>query len=104
MALSMAKIENEIKAKVTPEEVLESFSNLTIKNFEEINGDNVLLIFQPIYHPVVARVKDSDAKIKKDLHSFVSYLTYSINNLFAIKDKFCIFAKIIYLYGTNKKI
>jgi len=66
-ALSMEKIEHDIKAEKTPEEVLESFSNLTTKNFEEINSNNILSIFQPIYHPVVHTVKENYIELLESL-------------------------------------
>ena len=65
--LSMEKIENEIKSTRTPEEVLDSFSNLTIKNFEEVDRDNLLLLFQPVYHPVVVQVKNNYVELLKEL-------------------------------------
>ena len=91
--LSMEKIENEIKSTITAEEVLESFSNLTIKNFEEVNGDNLLLLFQPVYHPVVVQVKNNYVELLKELgvqdaHTKIFIKDYNENIESAIKHEF----------------
>lgn len=57
-ANSVAIIENEIKSQKNCEEFLEIIAEITTKNFENITQENVLLIFQPQYHPIIKAVKD----------------------------------------------
>lgn len=56
---SIAIIENKIKSQKTCEDVIEAFARIEAKNFENVTRKNVLLIFQPVYHPIIRVVRES---------------------------------------------
>ncbi|KAA6335873.1 hypothetical protein EZS27_015938 [termite gut metagenome] len=66
-ALSIEKIEKDIKTDKTPEEVLNTFSNITTLNFEAIDNKNILLLFQPVYHPIVQSIKKNYVEMLENL-------------------------------------
>jgi hypothetical protein len=53
---SIATIEDEIKSKSTPEEIIETFSNITIGEIERLKSDELIVLFQPQYHPAVVQI------------------------------------------------
>ncbi|MCD8043583.1 MAG: hypothetical protein LUH10_11030, partial [Tannerellaceae bacterium] len=64
---SMGKIEPGIKSHYTAEEIIEILKDITVSSFENIRVDSLFLVFQPKYHPVVLKVKDSYVEMLKAL-------------------------------------
>lgn len=64
---SIETIEEEIKSQKTPNEVLDFFKESTLNKFIFFNPSDVLLIFQPIYHPAIILIKDKYIQILKNL-------------------------------------
>lgn len=62
---SISTLENELKSNYTAEEIIEIFSNITIKEISEIKKEDLIIIFQPKYHPAVTHV----------LHNYVTLLS-----------------------------
>lgn len=82
---SIEIIESEILTKRSSEEILEAFSILTIERFQNVSANNILLIFQPIYHPLVQYVKNSYIKILEELeiddHLIKTFIKNFNNNI-----------------------
>lgn len=58
-ASSIEKIEAEIKSERTVEDVIQIFSDITIKSIEKIDKEEIILIYQPEYHPMIVQVKNN---------------------------------------------
>ncbi len=58
-ANSIEKIEAEIKSERTIEEVIQIFSDVTINSIDKIADEDIILIYQPEYHPMVIQVKNN---------------------------------------------
>ncbi|MCP4050414.1 MAG: hypothetical protein GY730_06890, partial [bacterium] len=55
---SVEAIEDELQREVSPKEVLELLDSIFTEQIEQFNPSDVLLIFQPKYHPSVVIVKN----------------------------------------------
>ncbi|MCD4796560.1 MAG: hypothetical protein K8R49_05255, partial [Candidatus Cloacimonetes bacterium] len=75
-AKSIDIIESDLVAEIVAEEVITNFSEITMKA-NMIDKNNIILIFQPKYHPIVIQIKNNYITLLKKLN-----VNQSIINLF----------------------
>lgn len=63
---SITKIESQLQTKISYEDVIDAYVDLSTKN-QEIFLTDILVIFNPIYHPAVQFVKNNQIELFKKL-------------------------------------
>ncbi|MCD7977082.1 MAG: hypothetical protein LUG51_07960 [Tannerellaceae bacterium] len=65
---SMEKLEDQIKSNHTPEEIIRVFEETTVSSYKNIDKNNLFLVFQPVYHPIILTVKENYIHILEKLN------------------------------------